>query len=65
MEHIGTTIRRARDSLQMSQGDLAELAGVNHGYLSLVEAGKRTPSPRWEAAINQALASALAERGAA
>lgn len=65
MEHAGTTILAAREALGITQADLASLAGVNAGYLSLVESGQRTPSPRWLRDVHAALAAAIAERGAA
>jgi transcriptional regulator with XRE-family HTH domain len=65
MEHAGTTIYAARTALGITQSELAELAGVAAGYLSLVESGQRTPSPRWLSDVTGAIASALAERGAA
>lgn len=65
MPHAGTTITAARAALGLTQAELAELAGVNKGYLSLVESGQRTPSPRWMQDINQAIAAALSERGVA
>lgn len=65
MAHAGTTIFAARTALGMSQAELAEIAGVNHGYLSLVEAGKRNPSPRWLRDVAQALAAAISQGGAA
>lgn len=65
MEHAGTTIFATRTGLGMSQAELAEAAGVNHGYLSLVESGQRTPSPRWLRDVTEALAQAAEARGGA
>jgi transcriptional regulator with XRE-family HTH domain len=65
MQHAGTTIIAARKALGITQAQLAELAGVNAGYLSLVESGQRTPSPRWSRDVHQAIAAALGDRGVA
>lgn len=62
MAHAGNAISTQREALNLSQAELAELAGVNQGYLSQVESGQRTPSPRWERAVKQALADELARR---
>ena len=40
---IGENIRRRRSELKMTQTGLAELVGVAQGYVSDLEAGKRTP----------------------
>ena len=42
-EVIGQNIRRRRDELKMTQAELAGAVGVAQGYISDLEAGKRTP----------------------
>jgi transcriptional regulator with XRE-family HTH domain len=41
---IGNTIKLCRGQRGLSQGDLAERAGLSVSYLSLIEQGKRTPN---------------------
>jgi len=41
---IKENIKRLRNSLNISQEKLSELAGVSIDYISLIERGKRTPS---------------------
>lgn len=62
MSHAGYAVQAGRVALDLSQAELAERAGVNHGYLSLVEAGHRTPSERWMRTVLDALSDAILER---
>ena len=48
-------IKALRQAQGLSQRDLARLAEVQPGYLSLVETGKREPSARWLKAVTDAL----------
>ena len=41
--------------LHMSQNDLARLAGITSGYLSLLTGGKRCPSPDTRRRLMEAL----------
>jgi transcriptional regulator with XRE-family HTH domain len=41
---IGAEIRRLRGDAGLSQRRLAELAGIDHGFMSLIERGLREPS---------------------
>lgn len=45
-ETIGARIRRTRKSLGMTQTELSAAAGVNQGYLSAIERGKKHPRKR-------------------
>ena len=40
---IGENVRRRREELGLTQAVLAEKLGMNQGYISDVEAGKRSP----------------------
>jgi transcriptional regulator with XRE-family HTH domain len=40
---IGSRIRVKRQGLDMSQGELGELLGVDQSYISLLELGQRHP----------------------
>ena len=42
-KRIGENIRRRREELGMTQSALAGQLGMNQGYISDVEAGKRAP----------------------
>jgi transcriptional regulator with XRE-family HTH domain len=52
---IGAEIRRLRGDAGLSQRRLAELGGIDHGFLSLVERGLREPSLSVLVAIATAL----------
>jgi SOS-response transcriptional repressor LexA len=43
-ESLGQRVRRRRKELRLSQVALASAAGINQGYLSEIERGKRHPS---------------------
>ena len=43
---IGQIIAEAREEKNLSQRDLAKLAGINSSGLSKIEAGEREPSPK-------------------
>lgn len=43
---IGEIIAKARDDKNLSQRQLAKLAGINSSGLSKIEAGERDPSPK-------------------
>jgi transcriptional regulator with XRE-family HTH domain len=45
MTPIGRRIRQRREELDLQQGELAELAGVNKGTVNAIEMGHRRPSP--------------------
>lgn len=44
LEALGTAIRNRREALELTQEDLAEIAGFDRTYISLVERGKRNLS---------------------
>lgn len=41
---LGRAVRTVRERDGWSQADLAIAAGINHGYVSRIEAGRRTPT---------------------
>lgn len=41
MNQLAETVRNARDARGLSQQELAERAGVDHTYISHIEAGRR------------------------
>lgn len=41
---LGTRLKRAREEVNLSQGAFAKALGLSSEYISLLEAGKRTPS---------------------
>ncbi len=41
---LGTRLKRAREDINLSQGAFAKALGLSSEYISLLEAGKRTPS---------------------
>jgi transcriptional regulator with XRE-family HTH domain len=43
-EMLGIRLRRAREEIDLSQGAFAKALGLSSEYISLLEAGKRTPS---------------------
>ncbi len=49
-------IREARESLGLTQQQLADLCGVTSTYISQIERGKRSPSPALEKIIALELA---------
>lgn len=53
---VGRNIRRLRLERELSQADLADMAGINRAYLSTVENGKRNISIDNIVAIANALA---------
>lgn len=54
-ESLGERIRRRRRELGLTQATLAKNAGVNQGFLSEIERGKSSPSPRTVDALAIAL----------
>ena len=54
-ESIGARIRRARREQGLTQTALAAAANVNQGYISAIERGNATPSPRMIDALAVAL----------
>lgn len=44
--HFGVALQKARQEAGLSQEALAELAGLDRSYISLLEQGKRQPSIR-------------------
>ncbi len=53
--HVGRRIRYYRTQAEMTQMELASRAGVNQGFLSEIECGRRKPSPSSLRAIAVAL----------
>lgn len=41
---IGASIRKHREAKNMTQEDLAHLAGLNRAYVGYIERGERNPS---------------------
>lgn len=41
---IGKKVKKFRESKRIKQIELAELSGVNPGYVNLIESGKANPS---------------------
>lgn len=58
-KQLGERVRKARLSLDLKQGDLAERVGVTQGVISNVENGVSTIAvpdlPRWAKALEQPL----------
>jgi transcriptional regulator with XRE-family HTH domain len=50
------TLRRYRERVELSQSKLAELAELDHSYVSRLESGTRTPSRKVVEAIAEVLA---------
>lgn len=40
---LAANVRRTREEMGMTMDDLAELSGVDHGTITLIETGKITP----------------------
>lgn len=57
-------IRAMREALGMSQAELASRAGIDPGYLSKLESGKRNPSPYFRDHLARVIADAMTERAA-
>lgn len=62
MKPAGAAIREMRKAQDLSLRELARLAEVEPGYLSLVERGIREPSKRWLASVTDALGNHLAKK---
>ncbi len=58
----GAAARRRRELKGLSVADLAPLCGITPGYLSLIELGRRRPSPPVFARICDALGVAEQDR---
>lgn len=43
-EKLGRNLKRIRTEKNMSQGDVARALGVDRGYISNIENGKRNPT---------------------
>lgn len=43
-EKLGRNLKRIRTEKNMSQGDIARALGVDRGYISNIENGKRNPT---------------------
>jgi len=54
-EQLGKNMKRIRAKKKMSQGDIARALGVDRGYISNIENGKKNPT----IATIQKLANAL------
>lgn len=59
MVNVGIAIATMRETQDLTQRELARLAGVNSGYLSQVERGLVEPSARWLRAVTDALGKHL------
>jgi transcriptional regulator with XRE-family HTH domain len=57
---VGERVRRRRESLGMTQGELAQAAGMTHAAVSQVENDKRQPYPRTMKRLASALGIELA-----
>lgn len=55
----GSAIRIMREAQGLTLRELAAKSGTNHAYLSQVERGDKTASPRWMRAVLDALADNL------
>jgi transcriptional regulator with XRE-family HTH domain len=55
MDTVGERIRQAREQAVLSQGELAEAAGINRASVSLIETGRAKPRPSTLRRIAQAL----------
>lgn len=58
--HFGVALQKARQEAGLSQEALAELAGLDRSYISLLEQGKRQPSIRVLFQISDAMGVAPA-----
>lgn len=54
-EKLGRNLKRIRTEKNMSQGDIARALGVDRGYISNIENGKRNPTLATIAKIAQVL----------
>jgi transcriptional regulator with XRE-family HTH domain len=43
-EKLGRNLRRIRSDKNLSQGDIARALGIDRGYISNIENGKRNPT---------------------
>lgn len=59
---VGKVLLDTRLAAGLNQAELASLAGVDPGYLSKVEAGKRIPSRYWIDMVQRAATDALTAR---
>ena len=59
---VGSEIRHMREDAGISQRQLSSAAGIDHGFLSLVERGEREPSLTVLAAISDMLGADLSVR---
>lgn len=55
LKGFGENLQKARKERNISQEELAVLAGVGRTYISLVEQGKRNPSLRFLYRVSKAL----------
>lgn len=62
---LGAYIKGARDKAGMTLADVSEATGLNIGYLSLIENGKRKPKWTTFERIVKAISDVLERRGAA
>jgi transcriptional regulator with XRE-family HTH domain len=58
---LGKTIQKRRKALSLTQQELADKARVTKPYVSMVEAGKRTPSLEVLGNLAKALGSTVSE----
>lgn len=56
---LGPAVRAIREALGVKHGELAGRAQVNPGYLTLIEQGRRQPSPAVATRIANALGVSL------
>jgi transcriptional regulator with XRE-family HTH domain len=60
-ERFGRTVRTKRESVGVSQEDLADRAGLHRTYVSLIERGRRTASIAVVERLAKALGTSMAE----
>lgn len=61
LANLGATIRAWRKKADLTMGQLGELAGVDPGFLTYIETGKKAPSLATLAKIAQGLKVPLSE----
>lgn len=61
LANVGATIRAWRKKADLTMGQLGELAGVDPGFLTYIETGKKAPSLATLAKIAQGLKVPLSE----
>lgn len=59
---LGETVRRLRESVGLTQDELAHRVGIERSYLSHVERGKKNPPPEIMFTVLEALARLVHKR---